>query len=253
MIPLLALRAFAQDTLDVDVVNGGLGWGAWILIARNGTSINYEGAPRDLEGIHFVWAPASEGSPFDRVPVQTCERGLKFSYPADATPRVALDAAVAAANAQPDAISRYRVVEQEGQLDLVPYEVRDAAGWHPYAPLLDTVVTLPSATGTPTALYRSVLPALSDAAGVRVLDASGHSSLDLLNPEDRITLPSATGAARTLLDQIFAHAQFANHWQLVWVYASDPEVAGWWLGFSQVQPEEEAILNRTPLRPPTPR
>lgn len=254
MISLLAVCASAQDRtdLEVDVVNGGLGRASFILIARNGTSINYEGVPRNLEGIHFVSVPSSKGWPFPTTPQQACERGLKFSYPADASPRAALDAAVAAANAQPDAISRYRVIEQEGQLDLVPYEVRDASGWHPYTPLLDTVITLPNATGTPTALYRSLMPALTEAAHVQVLDGSGHSSLDLLNPEDRITLPSATGPARTLLDQIFAHAQFANHWFMVWVYASDPEVAGWYILFTQVQPEDEAMLNRTPLPRPAP-
>ena len=134
-------------------------------------------------------------------------------------------------------------------------EVRTLDGWEPYTPLLDTVVTLPSATGTATELYRALVAALGDASTVPVVDGCGRFALDSYREEQpygKLTLRSPSGPARVLLDEIISQSDYANSWSLVWVRAMDPSgrnptTPHWGLGWDMVQPDDDAALNRTPL------
>lgn len=243
-ILLLCLSALGADPggSTVDVIDGGLMQAATILQARTGVMVTFEGVPRDIEGLHYQVAPTPQ-SPLHEV--RLTREALRFEVPAGATALEALEVAVAASNASPDAYARYRVASDGDALDVLPFEVRTLAGWEPYTPLLDTVVTLPSATGTATQLYRALVVALSDVSTVPVVDGVGLSALDPYWPGwDRygaLTLRSPTAPARVLLDEIIGQADYADTWRLGWVRWIDPSHRNptephWVLSWDRVQP-----------------
>lgn len=230
-----------KNTLSVDVVDGGLMWAANILVARNGTPINYEGVPWNVEGIHYRVVNIDGES----VRQRTVIKELKFTYPANATARQALEAAVVAANGRPDAEAIYIINEDQGVLNLVPTQIRTPSGFVPYTPLLDTIITLPSATGVPIDLYHSVVETLSRTTGLPIHDAKVEATMSAKGAPS-VRLPSATGSVRSLLTQIVASSDYAREWRVMWVVADDEE-HGWNLSFQMAQPSEDRLLNRTPL------
>jgi hypothetical protein len=241
-----AVEPPAAPTVTVEVINGGLYQAAPIVHARFGTPINYEGVPRNIEGVHFVRRPDLFLGVRMVTPIG--DGGFTFSYPADATPRQALDAAVAAYNALPNGYVRYTVRDTGRSLDLVPAEVWDGTAWKASTPLLDTIITIPSRKGWPNDLFLAVAQELSELSG-RPVSCDGGLGVPSLSsdPDLSITIPSATGPARTLLSEIVSRSDLANSWRFAW--HPSLEEPNWYLFFYLVQPKDEAVLNRTPLVP----
>jgi hypothetical protein len=233
-------------TVDVEVAGGGLYHAAVVLQARMGTTITYEGVPRNIEGIHYLRRSLDAGG----FAYDTVEGELVFSYPSDASAAEAVEAAVAVANVHPEAYAKYRVVEQDGVVNIVPTEILTVDGWVAYKPVLDTVVTLPSITGRPTELYHATLAALANTAGVPVYD--DRRTLDTWRSA-KVTLPSATAPARVLLNQIISQSEYANTWRLLYLFSEENPALGWQVSVNQIQPEHDNLMNRTPLVPVEPK
>jgi hypothetical protein len=217
----------------------GLSRTALILAARHGASIGYEGVLRTFPPV---------GGP-----------RLRFGYPASSGALGAAQAAVDAWNALP-VDAHYRVLDADGVLHFVPYEARNADGTcSPFHPLMDTKVHLVSTRGTPTDLYHQVLKALVAASGVAISD--DYDGLVVGNVLEReedgwpgqqavVTLPSADGTARELMDAVLLAADRQTGWSLAWI--PGPEnggTGGWAFTFTLAGPEKEFELNGTPLGP----
>ena len=252
LILLSSLGHAADPTLSVSVVNGGLGRAAMILTARHGRTVNFEGVPRTLEGVSVQTVTLPDGSTGTKM---IYPADYTFSYPASASPRDAAEAAVAAWN-QLAVDAHYRVLESDGMLHFVPTEVRLVDGTYaPSKPLMDTELKLERVTGEPTALYKEILLALVETSGVPIENAYAGTLLGSPLPEElqvpfgpqqeEVTLPSATGTARSLLDAVLAAAGSQTNWRLIWI--ADP--GRWSFSFAVAGPEAEYQLNRTPLAP----
>jgi hypothetical protein len=231
------------QALSVTLTGGGLETAATVLQARFGTTINYEGVPMVVEGTHYTpWVRTPAGVQH-YVPVALGE--LAFSYPAKATVREAVEAAVAAHNGAANGYARYRVVAHDDVLDLVPTEVLTSGGWQPYVSPLDTVISLPMSTGRGTELWHAAVAALNARTPqVTMLNRENQVMESMYDPQT--ALSSSTAPAREILAQILGTAIYANQWQLKY---SLPNLSlrGWLLDFRQVQPEDDAVGNLTPL------
>ncbi|MEZ4237928.1 MAG: hypothetical protein R3F59_17640 [Myxococcota bacterium] len=235
----LANGAPAAEPLRIDVAVGGLANASLVLQARTGTSINYEGVPRNVEGRHYRWDSLPNGDPVVR-PMRN--GSLSVAYAADATPLEALEVLVAAANSSPESCALYRIQRTGTSLDLVPTHILTDGGMVPYSSIMDTIITLPSAVGDAEALYQSVVETLSSTVGIPIVDmAPNHALNDCSSPP--LTLTSATGTARALLDQIFSQSTYANHWRLAYLSPGHQQ-EGWFMSFAIIRPEMDAILSR---------
>jgi hypothetical protein len=228
-----------------------------VLTARHGVSIAYEGVPRTLEGVNVAHFVDESGVRHPRMVYPQ----VRFTYPASHSPRQVGQAALEAWNAQV-VDAHYKLVEVDGILHFVPYEVRTPEGSYvPFRSLMDTRIHLDRTRGTPTQLYRDVLAELVAATGVPIEDASeglvGRTNpqrpLDWDTPQqDEVTLPSADGTARELMDAVLVAGGRETGWQLIWVVNAHGGKGGWSFGFTLATPRDELLWNGTPSGPAPP-
>jgi hypothetical protein len=113
------------------------------------------------------------------------------------------------------------VVGQPEAFDLVPYEFRDAHGNpHPYTPLLDMRISLPSGKRRAFDVLRDFTKALSQASGLTVDTGAGFNpnTLIQLQVEEEAQQEMARDYLRRFMGQLGLAARLS--WQL----KCDPEV-----------------------------
>ena len=129
------------------------------------------------------------------------------------TPMAVLDAVLQQheATGQP---GRFRV-QQDGQVyHLIPDQVKNTKGqWTVAMPILDTPITLASATRDGATTLRLICDEVSASTGQKIL--IGLVPLNLLSPT-QITLGGATTPARDLLTNLVSALPHPTSWRLAW-------------------------------------
>lgn len=226
MVLMLAVAGYAQD-LTVDLVAEGLPRGCIVLSSRFGTPVVFEGAP-----------PSSTTEEIFRTGDLQSMRSalaLRFTYPQGATAQGAAERMVAEWNSRHDGAD-YTVTTQGSAV-----HVRPITG-----SVLDIEITLPAASGTPTALVHQVLAELAR-HDVRIVDGVAGFLLD--NGDSVVTLPDVHGTASELLDQILVRTDRMGTWYLHRLTAAYG--GNWQLVFVVNRTENEWRFNNTPLFGPS--
>ncbi|MEN0068537.1 MAG: transposase [Myxococcota bacterium] len=216
---------------------GGLATATSVLNARHGTPIHVVGVPFEGPDAQVV------GGAILRV-----HSSFTFQYPGDATPLVAVQAAVNAWNAL-GAPGGYTVTQIGASIYVEPTTLRDAAGIvSPYTSPLDLTLIMPRATGPVDEVFDEALAALSVALCTPVHDTrAGWILADGGDGVPVVSLNSTTLTAREVFEQIqiaLGHGTTSLYW--IGGTPLEPQPA-WYYSLLISNPGDENELNATPL------